>query len=241
MNGMNLYDQYYSEKLYPLQDGVMNIIKKLNTPFFLTGGTALSRHYCNHRYSDDIDLFVNADDNYQLWVERVLEKIFESEHRNELVIDRATLRRLQNFSQVFVHKPGDKDSVLKIDIVNDVAIHYGEFETHERLGTIDSWRNILSNKISALFRFEPKDVADIWILSKKKAFEWKIILDEAKTKEAGVDPEIIYNIIRSFPIEKLDIIRWVQKPDYAQVKIDLDTIADDLFYGRVNSLTKIDS
>ncbi len=68
-----------------------------------------------------------------------------------------------------------------------------EFETHERLGTIDSWRNILSNKISALFRFEPKDVADIWILSKKKAFEWNIILDEAKTKEAGVDPEIIYN------------------------------------------------
>ena len=113
-----------------------------------------------------------------------------------------------------------------------------EFETHERLGTIDSWRNILSNKISALFRFEPKDVADIWILSKKKAFEWNIILDEAKTKEAGVDPEIIYNILRSFPIEKLDIIRWVQKPDYAQVKIDLDTIADDLFYGRENSLVK---
>lgn len=122
----------------------------------------------------------------------MLEKIFESEHRNELVIDRATLRRLQNFSQVFVHKPGDKDSVLKIDIVNDVAIHYGEFETHERLGKIDSWRNILSNKISALFRFEPKDVAGIWLFSKKKAFEWKIILVEAKTKEAGVDPEIIY-------------------------------------------------
>ncbi len=32
--------------------------KKLETPFYLTGGTALSRHYFNHRYSDDIVLFV---------------------------------------------------------------------------------------------------------------------------------------------------------------------------------------
>ena len=32
---------YYEESLYPLQDGVMNIISKCGTRFFLTGGTAL--------------------------------------------------------------------------------------------------------------------------------------------------------------------------------------------------------
>jgi hypothetical protein len=36
---MNSYEKFYPEKMYPLQDGVMDIITKLNTPFFLTGGT----------------------------------------------------------------------------------------------------------------------------------------------------------------------------------------------------------
>jgi hypothetical protein len=146
------------------------------------------------------------------------------------------LRRMQHFSQFFVTWPSDTATTLKIDFVNDLARHFGEFEKHEQLGRIDSWRNILSNKICALFRFEPKDIVDIWVISKRKEFSWKEILEEAKTKEAGVDPDIIYNIIRSFPIEKLDIVRWVQKPDYGQVMIDLDVIADDLFYGRKNSL-----
>ena len=66
---MNSYKKYYSKKLYSLQDGVMSIIKELNAPFFLTGGTALSRHYFNHRYSNDLDLFVISDPDFQDWNE----------------------------------------------------------------------------------------------------------------------------------------------------------------------------
>lgn len=236
VNDMNSYDQYYLDVLYPLQDGVMSIIRKLNTPFFLTGGTALSRHYVNHRYSDDLDLFVAADDRYQEWIEKIFEELFRTENTSGIIVERTSLRRLQDFSQVFVHFAANPKQSLKIDFVNDVAAHYGEFEVHKQLGAIDSWRNILSNKVCALFRFEPKDVTDIWILAKKKQFHWKTIIEEAKTKEAGVEPEIIYNIIRSFPIEKLDIIRWVQKPDYKDMKKDLEKIADDVFYGKENSL-----
>lgn len=56
---MNSFGNYYTEKLYPLQDGVMKIVKDLQLPFYLTGGTALSRFYYHHRYSDDLDYFVN--------------------------------------------------------------------------------------------------------------------------------------------------------------------------------------
>ncbi|MFZ1976581.1 MAG: nucleotidyl transferase AbiEii/AbiGii toxin family protein [Bacteroidota bacterium] len=216
----------------------MSIIKKLNTPFFLTGGTALSRHYFNHRYSDDLDLFVISDPEFQDWIERVLEGLYEAEKWNEFVMERQTIRRLKDFVQIFVHLPEEQTNSLKIDFVNDVAAHYGSFEEHERLGRIDSWRNILSNNISALFRFEPKDIVDIWMLSKKRAFQWQTILEEAKSKEAGVKPEIIYNILRSFPGEKLDSIRWIRKPEYVRVKSDIETIADDLFYGRENSLVE---
>lgn len=52
-------NSYYNDTLYPLQDKVLKLIDDLDTPFYLTDGTALSRCYLNHRYSDDLDLFVN--------------------------------------------------------------------------------------------------------------------------------------------------------------------------------------
>ena len=45
-------------QLYALQDKVLKIIFTEETPFYLTGGTALHRFYCEHRYSDDLDLFM---------------------------------------------------------------------------------------------------------------------------------------------------------------------------------------
>ncbi|MCD4795127.1 MAG: nucleotidyl transferase AbiEii/AbiGii toxin family protein [Bacteroidales bacterium] len=33
-------------------------------PFYLTGGTALVRFYLNHRYSEDLDFFVNKRKKY---------------------------------------------------------------------------------------------------------------------------------------------------------------------------------
>jgi len=37
----------------------------LNPGFYLTGGTALGRFYLNHRYSEDLDFFVNADPEFK--------------------------------------------------------------------------------------------------------------------------------------------------------------------------------
>ncbi|MEW6062122.1 MAG: nucleotidyl transferase AbiEii/AbiGii toxin family protein, partial [Bacteroidota bacterium] len=191
---MNSYEQYYREILYPLQDGVMSIINKLNTPFFLTGGTALSRQYSNHRFSDDLDLFVNSDASYQEWVEKIFRALFNSEVNSGITIGRSSIRRLKDFSQVFVSMKDRPEAQLKIELVNDVAEHFGDFEFHPTLGKIDSWRNILSNKVAALFRparlrrsggFEPKDISDmrsilrIWSLARLKNFSWKEIVREA--------------------------------------------------------------
>ncbi len=66
---MNSLEEHYKGKLYPIQDGVIKIVRDLNLPFYLTGGTALSRFYFNHRYSDDLDFFVNDDPNFKLYVQ----------------------------------------------------------------------------------------------------------------------------------------------------------------------------
>lgn len=56
---MNDLAKYYEESLYPLQNGVLSIVQRSKTSFFLTGGTALSRYYAHHRYSDDLDFLID--------------------------------------------------------------------------------------------------------------------------------------------------------------------------------------
>ena len=60
-----MQEPYYIDKLYPFQDEILKIIEDLNSDFYLTGGTALGRCYLNHRYSDDLDFFVNNNDNFK--------------------------------------------------------------------------------------------------------------------------------------------------------------------------------
>ena len=59
--------------LYPFQDEVLAMAARVDTGFYLTGGTALGRIHLRHRYSEDLDLFVNDDDRFQTWTDRLLE------------------------------------------------------------------------------------------------------------------------------------------------------------------------
>lgn len=230
---MNELEGFYLKNLYPFQDGILNILKKLELPFYLTGGTPLSRYYFNHRYSDDLDLFVNDDQKFGEYCTAIFQKLNDLHTNFNFNIDKQILTTSSNFMQIFISK-GPVE--LKIDLVNDVAPHYGEFMHDENLGKIDSMRNILSNKFSALYRFEPKDIADIWIICKNFKCDFKEIIYEAKNKEAGVDPVSIYEILTSFPVDKLNLIKWINSPDPIQFKKEISIIADDIFNARGNSL-----
>lgn len=60
---------YFLTQLYPLQDKVLAQIAQLDTGFYLTGGTAASRGYLQHRYSEDLKFVVNDAAKYKLWVQ----------------------------------------------------------------------------------------------------------------------------------------------------------------------------
>ncbi len=232
---MNLSEKYYMENLYPLQDGVLNIVKKFGIPFYLTGGTALSRGYFHHRYSDDLDLFVNQDARYPEYVQELFHQLEAAQAALKFSIDYQRVKTSENFTQFFVCKSiGQEEVTLKIDAVNDVAMHYGGFEEHAVLGRIDSWQNMLSNKITALFRFEAKDVADLWVLAKHCAFDWMTILEEARTKEAGIDPVVVYEILTSFPKDAVTTVKWSIPVTAERFTQDLIQIATDILHGREN-------
>lgn len=67
---MNSLKKNYPE-LYKLQDKVFAILRNNFGPFYLTGGTALCRHYLDHRYSEDIDLFINEREDFTELVQKI--------------------------------------------------------------------------------------------------------------------------------------------------------------------------
>ena len=221
---MILPSQYYEENLYPLQDGVMNIINKCGTRFFLTGGTALSRAYYNHRYSDDLDFFVNADTEYAEQIKLILAKLKENNFFWSTTVDFIS-------SQVYTSlkvKSDKSTTLLKLDFVNDVATHFGEITKTKIFDRTDSIRNMLSNKLTAIFRFAAKDVADIREIALQETVDWRQAIEDAQQKEAGVEISVVSDILRGMPQSEFETIAWVKKPEWDEFRGDIDRIVFEM-------------
>ena len=115
----------------------MNIISKCGVRFFLTGGTALSRAYYNHRYSDDLDFFVNDDHEYIDQMKIIFSKLSENGFYWSTTKDFISTN---NFTSFKIHWNKD-DTELKLDFVNDVASHFGDIVNTELYYRTDSIRN----------------------------------------------------------------------------------------------------
>lgn len=220
-------EAFYSDKLYPFMDRVLSLIHQADTTLYLTGGTALCRHYLHHRYSDDLDLFVNQATDFRELVKKVLEVLRNS----GVVFELGTAA--ETFVRILAH---EGETPLKIDFINDVAFHYGDFQEAPFFPRIDHWRNILSNKLCALSRREPKDMADILFLAKLFPFSWPDIFGEARQKDLWVEPLEISKTIHEFPVDLLGAIKWVKPVDLGACATALKTLHQEIFHGRSNSL-----
>lgn len=225
---MPLPKDYYSNKLYPLQDEVLKVIASCENDFYLTGGTALSRGYLNHRFSDDLDFFLNGADNFSDQVDRVLSAIKKS--GKEIIIN----KRAEDFVRIHCNA---FDIELKIDFVNDIPYRSGTTESVQLFPRLDNWWNILSNKITALSRREPKDVVDILFLSRTYSFEWEKVFQEAEKKTNYVDPLDISVTLSEFPKDYFSKVNWVVDISFNDAFNDLQIIAKDILLKKINSLT----
>jgi predicted nucleotidyltransferase component of viral defense system len=219
-------ETYYLDELYPLQDKILKTIEPLDLDFYLSGGTALGRCYLNHRYSDDLDFFVNRQKNFK---EQCTTAVDVLKKRWECDVSTGS----DTFMRIFVE--AEKIS-LKIDFVNDVPSRFGDLTKSPIFHRIDSWRNILSNKICALSRLEAKDVVDIVFIARTYRFDWETIVAEAKEKDLWVDPIEICRILHQFPTALLKTIKWIKKVEIEELKRQIDAMHDDIFNGATNSL-----
>lgn len=197
----------------------------------------LSRRYFDHRFSDDIDLFTNDDRLYAEHVQALIDAWEAAQPRGGWRVDRLRQLRAAAYTQVFIVRTvGDRTIDLRVDLVNDVVPRFGEHVPDPVLGPVDNLRNILSNKLAAVYRFEPKDLADIREIALHLGFDWVSVVAEAKQKEAGVDPRSLFNILSSVPAVELAQVRWTRDVDIERVREDLSRIAADVLHGRENTL-----
>ena len=229
---MSDWKKYYMENLYPLQNGVLNCVKNSGAQFYLTGGTALSRGYFNHRYSDDLDLFLENSDDFRSQADTVISGIETADY----VIKQSDIIVSPDFISFNVESPDYAGIRLKVDLVNDSAERFGELTETPVYYRTDDWINILSNKLCALLRLEAKDYADLWIISKNRHFNWHRILTDAREKEIGLDPAILADLIKSIPEVQFNSIKWQDAPDWEQFRLEMDRIIYDMLRGDDNSL-----
>ena len=220
---MILPSQYYEENLYPLQDGVLRILSQSGTDFFLTGGTALSRVYYNHRYSDDLDFFINQSKTFDEQLDTVFSMLKEAGYSWSTVND---YTRAEYFTTIKVTK--DANVFLKLYFVNDLVPHYGEIIKTDLFYRTDSIRNTLSNKLSAIFRFAAKDIVDIREIALHEKIEWSEIINEARQKEAGLELIYISEILTGIPQSEYDTITWTKKPSWEEFNEDIKRIVFDI-------------
>jgi hypothetical protein len=148
-----------------------------------------------------------------------------------------------DFAQVFIHSDEfykkyreQFQAKLKVDFVNECGIpHSGELKRFDSFSRVDNLRNMLSNKITAITRLEPKDIADIWFICKKYSFKWDDIIREADQKEA-IEELMVFDLLKTFPTHMFKQIRWIKPIKIEDFQKDREIILKDLITKSPNSL-----
>ncbi|KAF0108996.1 MAG: hypothetical protein FD146_40 [Anaerolineaceae bacterium] len=198
-------NDFYFDKFYPFQDRALAVIHSVGTGFYLTGGTAASRGYLHHRFSDDLDFFVNDDEHFGLWAERIIKAVTEGQDWRCKVFMK---------EERFVRFTLDQEEIsLKLEFVNDVPARVGEVTIHPVLGRLDTAANILANKVTAAIdRAAPKDLADIWGFCCKMDLSLQDAITGAQGKAIGIFPADLARVLCSASRADWEAVRWMDAP-----------------------------
>jgi hypothetical protein len=179
--------------LTPLQNSFLIEFCRLTQGFYLTGGTALSAFYLQHRYSVDLDLFTNDETFFQqadAWVR---------EGAANLNLN-CTAVQITPFFKHF--KVGSPESSLTLHFAKDVPFH---IKPPNRFGEIfvDSIEDITANKICAsLGRTQIKDLVDLFFLN-KAGYSVADYFELAQQKDGGLAYETLAYTLSQFKISKI--------------------------------------
>lgn len=170
------------EILTSFQKELLKQISKsiLNDDFYLTGGTALSAFYLQHRISEDLDFFT-ANPNALRQVPSILQDVAQ-----EIEAQTEFRRLFGSFIECFIQSKGNE--IVKIDFALDSPFQFETPHFDGKYGIyINSLIDIACGKMSALYdRAEPKDFVDVYFIA-KEVIDFDTLLRKAKEKHLGLD------------------------------------------------------
>ena len=151
----------------------------LKDSFFLTGGTALSAFYLQHRISEDMDFFTEEEGR----VERVLPFIQDIAVKLDMNLE--VKRSFRSYLEFILTR---REEILRCDFTMDSPYRLMEKIFQEDYGIyVDNVQDISCNKLSALYdRTDPKNFVDIYFID-KEIIPFEKIVQEAKKKQVGLD------------------------------------------------------
>ncbi|MEJ5189892.1 nucleotidyl transferase AbiEii/AbiGii toxin family protein [Treponema sp. J25] len=214
--------------IYQLQDTILEIVFAEPSGLYLTGGTALSRFYLQHRYSDDLDFFYSDPAQFPDVFRTIYRTLVKRYPSLQIPVD------ARDFKRVIITEGSYS---LKLDFVADRIPRIG-IPVYSGPIRIDTVRNILSNKICALLnRDEPKDVADILWIAMKRQFNWSDIIADAQKKDIFLLEDILLRL-KTFPITLLETVPFIIEKPLAVYKDALECVYTDIALQTDNSLGK---
>lgn len=165
------------DTIIQFQDRVLEALRDKIPDFYLTGGTALSKYYFQHRESNDLDFFTREFN--QKRIKEIVGIIGDSLSLPVELIREQTSDKFVKIAMYLVRGKGEVD--LKIDFVEDyleskypmrtvdgIKIHAVEDIYIRKIYTVAGQAPQLDaiGRIEASGRNAPKDYYDLYVLSK---------------------------------------------------------------------------
>lgn len=142
--------------------------------FYLTGGTALSAFYFNHRYSEDLDFFTH--DVSLKDMDNILSMVFK-----KMGLSYKALQSAPYIHRYLV------ETDLKLDFVVDSPQRIGSPILSDQL-LIDNMSNIATNKVCTILgRLDAKDYVDLYYILENTDLKLDKLMEWAKLKDGGMD------------------------------------------------------
>ncbi len=178
-------------------------------PFFLTGGTALSAFYLQHRYSQDLDLFTLDTDAF----DRV--PLYVADTATRLTASVASLQTAPQFRRYKLSRKGE--SVI-VDFVREVVPQISEEKNRFEGIVVDTLEDIAANKIcTVISRAEIKDYIDVYFLS-RAGYPLENYIKLAQQKDTGVSRAMLAYLLSEFRLSKV--------PDFMIASISVEDLQE---------------
>jgi predicted nucleotidyltransferase component of viral defense system len=195
------------EVLSALQWEFLSSFFQGSPPFFLTGGTALSAFYLQHRYSQDLDLFTLDRDAF----DRV--PLYVADSAATLTASVASLQIAPQFRRYRLSCKGES---VVVDFVRELVPQISQEKNSFEGILVDTLEDIAANKVCTLLsRAEIKDYIDIYFLA-RAGHPPENYIEAAQRKDAGVSQAALAHLLSEIRLSKV--------PDFMIVSFSLEDL-----------------